>query len=132
MIHMCFVMRITGAFTSPLSFIRARPVSTIYIFTVLNCAPHRLNNYIDAKAICHLKIDLYSDFAAIVYLSVAPSPPIGFCLGWCSNLVGSKSGQIQSVKLLQNKVSNTTQQHSPPPIQTLSAFTILLHREGGR
>ena len=27
-----------------------------------------------------------------------------FCLGWCSNFVGSESGQKQSVKLLQNMV----------------------------
>ena len=33
-----------------------------------------------------------------------------FCLGWwCSNFVGSESGQKQSVKLLQNMVYNTTQ-----------------------
>ncbi len=37
-----------------------------------------------------------------------------FCLGWCSNFVGSKSGQTQSVKLLQNTVYNTTQ-HPPTP-----------------
>jgi hypothetical protein len=24
------------------------------------------------------------------------------CLGWCSNIVGSESGEKQSVKLLQN------------------------------
>jgi hypothetical protein len=38
-----------------------------------------------------------------VYLSEAPPPPLlGFCLEWSSNFVGSESGQIQSVKLLQN------------------------------
>ncbi len=30
-----------------------------------------------------------------------------FCLGWCSNFVGSDSGQKQSVKLLQNIWSTT-------------------------
>jgi hypothetical protein len=36
-----------------------------------------------------------------------------FCLGLCSNFVGSESGQKQSVKLLQNMVYNTTL-HPPP------------------
>ncbi len=39
------------------------------------------------------------------------------CLGWCSNFVGSESGQ--SVKLLQNMVHNTTQHHPPPPTHFL-------------
>ncbi len=33
---------------------------------------------------------------------------LDFCLGWSSNFVGSKSGQIQSVKPLQNMVSYRT------------------------
>jgi hypothetical protein len=44
------------------------------------------------------------DFAAGIYLSEAPTPP-RFLLGWCSNFVGSESGQIKRVKLLQNMVS---------------------------
>ncbi len=32
-----------------------------------------------------------------------------FCLGWSRNFVGSESGQIQSVTLLQNMVSNRAQ-----------------------
>jgi hypothetical protein len=38
-----------------------------------------------------------------------PPPLLGFCLGWCSNFVGSEPGQKQRVKLLQDMVSNTTQ-----------------------
>ncbi len=38
-----------------------------------------------------------------------------FCLGWCGNFVGSKSGQKQSVKLLQNMAYNITQHPSHPP-----------------
>jgi hypothetical protein len=38
-----------------------------------------------------------------------------FCLRWCSNFVGSESGQKQSVKLLQNMVYNTTQHPLTPP-----------------
>ncbi len=36
------------------------------------------------------------------------------CLGWWSNFVDSKSGQKQSVKLLQNMVYSTIE-HPPPP-----------------
>ena len=62
------------------------------------------------------------DFAARVYLPEAPSPP-DFYLGWSSNFVGSETGQIQSVKLLENMVSNRTQHPHPLPCShTLSAF----------
>jgi hypothetical protein len=47
-----------------------------------------------------------------VYLSKALSPP-KFWLGVSSNFVGSESGQIQSVKLLQNMVSDRTQHPQP-------------------
>jgi hypothetical protein len=57
-------------------------------------------------------MDLYREFVAGVYLSEVP-PLLGFCLGWCSYFVGSESGQEQSIKLLKNMVSNTTQ-HPPP------------------
>ncbi len=40
-----------------------------------------------------------------------------FCFGWCSNFVGSESGQKQSVKRLQNMVYNTTQHPPPSPPQ---------------
>jgi hypothetical protein len=49
-----------------------------------------------------------------VYL-LRPPPLLSFCLRWCSNFVGSESGQKQSVKLLQNMVSNTTQHPHPLP-----------------
>jgi hypothetical protein len=56
------------------------------------------------------------------------------CLGWCSNFVGSESGQKKSLKLLQNMVY-TTIQHPPipPPPQshTLSVYTVHLVWEGG-
>ncbi len=44
------------------------------------------------------------------------------CLGWCSNFVGSESGQIQSVKLLQNMVYSTIQ-HPPLQSHTLSVYS---------
>jgi hypothetical protein len=40
------------------------------------------------------------------------------CLGWCSNFVGSESGQKQSVKLLQNMVYSTIQIPPLPPSHT--------------
>jgi hypothetical protein len=39
-----------------------------------------------------------------------PLPFLDFCLGVVRNFVGSESGHIQSVKLLQNMVSNTPSQ----------------------
>ena len=49
-----------------------------------------------------------------------------FCLGWCSNFIGSESGQKKSVKLLQNMVYNTTQ-YPPPPLHCM----FILGRGGG-
>jgi hypothetical protein len=50
---------------------------------------------------------------------------------WCSNFVGSESGQQQSVKLLQNMVCNTTQHPPSPHSHTLSVNTVHLLWEGG-
>jgi hypothetical protein len=52
------------------------------------------------------------EFVACVICLRTPTL-LGFCLGWSSNFEDSESGQIQSVKLLQNMVSNRTQ---PPPL----------------
>jgi hypothetical protein len=52
-----------------------------------------------------------------------------FCLGWCSNFVGSESGQKQSVKLLQNMIYNPP---PPPYSHTLSVYIVRLLLEGGR
>jgi hypothetical protein len=64
-----------------------------------------------------------------------PPPLIGSCLGWSSNFVGSESGQIQSVKLLQNMVSNRTPQLPPPPLRytlyTVQIYSILIHTGKG-
>jgi hypothetical protein len=54
------------------------------------------------------KYYLKRDFAAGDYLSY---------------FVGTESGQIQSVKLLQNMVSNRTQHHPPTPLHTLRTCT---------
>jgi hypothetical protein len=61
-----------------------------------------------------------------------------FCLGWCSNFVGSESGQKQSVKLTPAEYGltsyNTTQQPPPPHSHTLSLYTVLYvyFGKGGR
>jgi hypothetical protein len=59
-----------------------------------------------------------------VYLSEAYS----FCLEWSSNFVGSESGQIQSVELLQNMVSNGLDN---PPATHCLYILYFWHREGG-
>jgi hypothetical protein len=57
-----------------------------------------------------------------------------FCLEWCSNFVGSQSGQKQSVRLLQNVVYNTTQYPPPPPPTATHCLYILYiyFGKGGR
>jgi hypothetical protein len=67
------------------------------------------------------KIYLYMNFAEGVYLSQVPSPP-RFLF---SNFVGSESGKILNVKLLQNIVSNRTQHPLPLPSHTLSVYIAL-------
>jgi hypothetical protein len=55
-----------------------------------------------------------------------------FCLGWCSNFVGSESGQKQSVKLLHNMVCNTTQHPPPPQPHTACIYCTFTSGRGGR
>ncbi len=45
-----------------------------------------------------------------MFICLRPPPllVLGFCLEWSSNFIGSESGQTQSVRLLQNMVSNRT------------------------
>ncbi len=69
-----------------------------------------------------------------VFICLRPPPHLGFCLGWCSSFVGSKSGQIQSVKRLQNMVSNKTQHPHPSQPHTVCIYCTLTRGrgEGGR
>jgi hypothetical protein len=41
-----------------------------------------------------------------VFIGLRPPPLLGFCLGWCSNFVGS---DLVRNRVLQNMVSDTTQ-----------------------
>ncbi len=94
---------------------------------------HGLIKYRDAKSkCCHLKkLPVQIDCGRC--LSVwGPLHFKGF-LGWSSNFVGCESGQIKSLKLLQNIVSNRTQHPPHPPSRTLSGYIVLLwHTDGGR
>jgi hypothetical protein len=81
---------------------------------------------VESNAKClHIKKFTCKGTLQQVFIYLRPLPLLGFCLGWCDNFVGSESGQTQSVRLLQNIVSNRTQ-HSPPPSSyTLSVYTVL-------
>jgi hypothetical protein len=60
---------------------------------------HGIINYIDAKEKCwHLKSLPVKGLCGRCISDWVPPPLLGFCLGWSSKFVGSKSGQIQSVK----------------------------------
>jgi hypothetical protein len=63
------------------------------------------------------------------FICLRPPPLLDFWLRWFSNFVDSESSQIQSVKFLQNMVSNRTRQTQPPPSHILSP--VLKHMEGG-
>jgi hypothetical protein len=77
---------------------------------------HRKIGLIESNAKCpHLKKSLGKGLCGR-YLSEAPSPP-RFCLGVIHQ--GTKFGQIQSIKLLQNVISNTN-----PRSHTLSVYTV--------
>jgi hypothetical protein len=53
-------------------------------------------------------------------------------LGWSSNFVGSESGQIQSVKHLQNMVSDRQDSTPPsPPSHTPSHCLYILYFDTG-
>ncbi len=59
-------------------------------------------------------------------------PVLGFCLGWCSNFVGSESGQKQSVNLFNSsRIWSPTQFNTPRPLpDTHCLYTVLWLWEG--
>ncbi len=109
-----------------------RWISSRVIQTFLAAFTHGLINYIDTKAkfeFCHLKKFIWKGTFQQVFIRLRPPSLLSFCLGWSSNFVGS---EIQSVKLLQNMVSN---RNSTPPTPShshaLSVCTVLWHGGGG-
>ncbi len=68
--------------------------------------------------------------AADIYFFQTPPPLLGFFLGRWSNFVGSESGHMHSVKLLQYMLFITP---DIPALYTVHKFTCTYsHREGGR
>ncbi len=87
-------------------------------------AVRRKIRLIETNSKCrHLKKMCWKRTLRQVYLSRPPPLP-GFGLGWSSNIVGSESGQIQNVKLLQNMFSNKTQH--PPPLPPNHRFGVFI------
>jgi hypothetical protein len=92
----------------------------------------RLINYIDTKAKClHINKLAYKGTLRQLFICLMPPPLLCFWLAWPCNFVGSKSGQIQSVKLLQNMVSNMTQHPHPFPA-THSMFILVQYFDTGK
>ncbi len=63
-------------------------------------------------------------------ICLRPPPFLGICLEQSSNFEGSESGQIQSVKLLQNMVSKRTQQPPLPPDHIAFIYCTLTQGRG--
>ena len=89
------------------------------LFVYFPCKKIRL---IESNVKCrHLKKITCKGTLRQVLICVRFPPLLGYCLGWSSNCVSSESGQIQRIKLLQNMVSNRTQQSTfPTPSQPLT------------
>jgi len=63
---------------------------------------HGLINYTDTEAKCgHLNKMTSKGTVRKVFICLRPPPLVGLCLGWSSDFVGSESGKLQIVKLLQ-------------------------------
>ncbi len=84
--------------------------------TTQRVATRRKIRLIESNAKCH---HLKKGTLREAFICLRPPPLLSICLGWSNNFVGSESGQIQRVKLLQNLVSNRTQHSPPPPSHTL-------------
>jgi hypothetical protein len=71
----------------------------------------------------YLKSWPVKELCCSVYLSQAPSHPM-FLFGVVKQFVGFESGQKESVKLLQNMISNTNQQPPSPPPSSHTLYTV--------
>ncbi len=84
-------------------------------------------DFIETRAKCHLKKLTCNGTFRRLLICLRTPPILGFCWG---GQLASESGEIQSIKLQQNMVSNRTQHPSFPPSHPLS--TVLWHSEGGK
>jgi hypothetical protein len=117
-------------FTSTVGLKSCSVFCTLYQPYFLPYLHHGLINFIDTKAkCCHLKKFTCKGTLRQVYLSEAPSL-LGFCLGYSNNFVGSESGHILNVKLLQNLVSNRTP-YPPCTLYTYIQYTNSTGKGGG-
>jgi hypothetical protein len=92
------------------------------------------SNHIEPGKKCSIqKKGLFQAQAHSVVISLRTPCLLGFCLAVVKQFYRFISGHIQSVKLLQNMVSNTAQlPHSPPtPRNTLAACAYTLTQVGG-
>jgi hypothetical protein len=78
-----------------------KKVWTLYLqFEALVALTINYCTYIDTEAKCrHLKTLACKWNLQQVFIFLRPLPILDFCLGWCSNFVGSESSQVRSVKL---------------------------------
>jgi hypothetical protein len=75
---------------------------------------------VDTKAKCrHQKYFTCKETFWQVFICLRPPPLLEFCLGWSTNFVGSKSGQIQSFKLLHGYGLLQDSTLHPSPSHTL-------------
>ncbi len=108
------------------SFQEKNPIFNVYILQrVQVCriwtgwSGRRKIRLIESNAKCrHLKKLTCKATLRQVFICLRPPTLLSFCLGWCSNFVSSESVhcQIQSVKLIQNMVSNRAQHPHALPV----------------
>jgi hypothetical protein len=82
---------------------------------------------IESNAKCPFKLTFWQ-----VCICLRPPILVGFRLGWSRNFLGSESGKKQSIKLLQNMVSNPTHHPPPPPPSHTLSVLFILYVELGR
>ncbi len=108
-------------------------ISISCIFVPRRCVPEwslltrggsysRKIRLIEGNAKCrHLKKYICKGTLRQMLILLRHPPLQWFCLRWPSNFVGSESGQIQSVKIPQNMVSNRT----PIPQRPYALYTYI-------
>ncbi len=91
---------------------------------------HGLINYIDTKEKCrHLKKLTCKGTLRQVFICLRPPFLLGFCLGWSSNYVGSKSGQIYRV-LNSCRLWSSTGLNTPHPLPATHCLYVLYFDTG--